>query len=224
MDVFRWSSEWAKAKGLFYEAYDELKSTNLSARDKALTDPPFKLYLAGFQTHGRGRGKKVWQSPKQNSGFLASFSFSAVKTPPYILPLLIGLHLWESVQFCFPHKSIKLKLPNDLYFSEKKIGGLLIEAVQGRLIIGLGLNISSSPSGLSSSGFLLQEGGLMTKELWFQFLNRLYKWPVEEKTLQLKVRNKIKKAIKHFSYTPLLDITSSGDLIFKDKKVLWHEL
>lgn len=38
-----------------------------------------------------------------------------------------------------------LKWPNDLYYRGKKLAGLLVEKVQGHLLIGVGLNVANDP-------------------------------------------------------------------------------
>ena len=228
MSPFKLSCQWARSRGISYESYESLESTNLEASRKALTDPGLKLYFANFQTQGRGRNKRVWVSPKKDTALLVSFSFLFKKQASHLLPLFSGLHLCKTVYQFFPYENIKLKLPNDLYCDEKKIGGLLIERKKNRLIFGLGLNVFSSPKELAFAGHL--EEGLkkiylsFTKQLWFSFLDELLKWPLERRLLSLKSREALKKIVKPSFDTPLLDITASGDLVFKDRKIFWHKL
>ena len=222
--VFDLTCLWAKEKKIPLKAYEKIGSTHLEAYKGAFCDPPLKLYVARFQTEGRGRRKRVWVSPEEGKALLVTFSFKKPSSFSFVFPLLAGFHVWKTVKQFFPYEEIKIKAPNDLYFGEKKIGGLLIQVARGRVMIGLGLNVLDSPKELSFSGKLVRKESLFTKKLMFHFLDELVKWPLEEKELSLKARSELKKALKPFPGELLIDITSFGDLVFKKRKVLWHNL
>ena len=67
---------------------------------------------------------------------------------PTLSPL-VGLALYKACSGTWPFLNWNLKAPNDLYISNKKVAGLLIETVtQGddiRLLVGLGLNVLATP-------------------------------------------------------------------------------
>ena len=103
--------------------------------------------FAEQQTAGRGRRGKTWHSPAganiycsvgwQCQGALASWSG---------LSLAVGAILAESVA---AHLGIQLQLkwPNDLFYQERKLGGVLVELLGEQdgghnAVIGFGLNVS----------------------------------------------------------------------------------
>jgi hypothetical protein len=73
-----------------------------------------------------------------------------------VLAPLVGLALYEAAHKTWPDVAFNLKAPNDLYVHDKKIAGILIEAVLGgpsgrdiRVVVGLGFNVLSAPSEIS---------------------------------------------------------------------------
>jgi BirA family biotin operon repressor/biotin-[acetyl-CoA-carboxylase] ligase len=73
------------------------------------------------------------------------------------LSLAVGLSLAESL-----HPDVRLKWPNDLWFEDRKLGGILVEAAsmggRSQVVVGVGLNIRPQPSeGLSTAPAALSE-------------------------------------------------------------------
>jgi len=97
------------------------------------------LLVAERQTAGRGRMGRVWQSQPGDS---LTFSISLPMAPRDWsgLSLAVGLSLAESL-----HPSVQLKWPNDLWFEDRKLGGILVEAAsmggRSQVVVGVGLNI-----------------------------------------------------------------------------------
>jgi len=97
------------------------------------------LLVAERQTAGRGRMGRVWQSQPGDS---LTFSISLPMAPRDWsgLSLAVGLSLAESL-----HPSVQLKWPNDLWFNDRKLGGILVEAAsmggRSQVVVGVGLNI-----------------------------------------------------------------------------------
>ena len=104
---------------------------------------------ADVQTQGRGSHGKKWISNKGN--FFGSIFFPLkYNHPPFNQFTIINPIIISGVikQFCVK-KSINLKFPNDVFVNKKKICGVLQETIvfnsKKFLIIGIGLNIVSSP-------------------------------------------------------------------------------
>ena len=115
------------------------------------------LLVAERQTAGRGRMGRVWQSQPGDS---LTFSLSlALKPQDWSgLSLAVGLSLAESL-----HPNVGLKWPNDLWFQDRKLGGILVEAAsmggRSQVVIGVGLNIRSrSADGLNTAPAALSTG------------------------------------------------------------------
>lgn len=97
------------------------------------------LLVAERQTQGRGRMGRVWQSQPGDS-LTFSLSLSLAPQDWSGLSLAVGLSLAESL-----HPGVQLKWPNDLWFEDRKIGGILVEAAsmagRSQVVVGVGLNI-----------------------------------------------------------------------------------
>jgi BirA family transcriptional regulator, biotin operon repressor / biotin---[acetyl-CoA-carboxylase] ligase len=132
----------------------EVDSTNDEAERQlaAGRSAPF-VVLARRQTLGRGRFGRVWHS-EDNGNLYASFAFRPRLEPGRMatFTLWMGASLCELVaNFCQVPPGIKW--PNDLYFDDRKFGGMLtearVDADQIRdLVFGLGLNVNSPPAAL----------------------------------------------------------------------------
>ena len=114
------------------------------------------LLVAERQTSGRGRMGRVWQSQPGDS---LTFSISLPLAPKDWsgLSLAVGLSLAESL-----HPDVGLKWPNDLWFQDRKLGGILVEAAsmggRSQVVVGVGLNIRPRPAdGLSTAPAALTE-------------------------------------------------------------------
>lgn len=107
------------------------------------------IVLAEYQTNGRGRYGRQWISPF-GSGINLSIKWHFLhRLSPLLLrylPLAVGSVTIQALQN-MGLKEIKLKWPNDIFYHNKKLGGVLIET-KGKagetydVVIGLGLNVS----------------------------------------------------------------------------------
>jgi BirA family transcriptional regulator, biotin operon repressor / biotin---[acetyl-CoA-carboxylase] ligase len=65
--------------------------------------------------------------------------------PAQTLSLIAGLALIEAVDEAVPGQALMLKWPNDLLLLGKKLAGILLERSGDRVVIGLGVNLASTP-------------------------------------------------------------------------------
>ena len=104
------------------------------------------LVTADMQTKGRGRNEKEWNSPKGNLYF--SFGFNRHNLING-LSVKVGLIVAESLQQILK-KNVLLKWPNDLFYLNKKVGGILVETSSinniFKIVIGIGVNLQLSDS------------------------------------------------------------------------------
>ncbi len=131
--------------------FDEIGSTNDEAKTKLTEIENFKDSIAIFaekQTSGRGRTGKTWESPANVNIYLSFGWYSSLK-----LSELEGLSLATGVEISnhldpIIGESLKIKWPNDLFLSEKKVGGILVETTSNKkgtsIVIGVGFNILMS--------------------------------------------------------------------------------
>ena len=118
----------------------ETGSTNADVAAAARAGAPEGLVLvAERQTGGRGRLGRQWTSPPR-----AGLAFSVLLRPKSIsgwLPLLAGVALVTAVRRVSTVDA-ELKWPNDLVVDDRKLGGILVEVVDGAVVVGIGLNVT----------------------------------------------------------------------------------
>ncbi len=169
----RWHAEaiWQALEpmlpGFTVEVLPAIDSTNseLMRRAHAGQRDPV-LLVAECQTAGRGRMGKQWVSGtvgKASNGNLASLTCSlGLNLAPAAwsgLSLAVGLSVAQSL-----HPDIVLKWPNDLWWRDRKLAGILIEtanlgqaSTSRYVVIGIGINLrapaagglATAPAGLS---------------------------------------------------------------------------
>jgi len=107
--------------------------------------------VAEEQTGGKGRGGKKWISNKGNlfATLILPISFDIKKLP--MISCVTSLATFKCLShFIEENKSLKIKWPNDILFKNSKLSGILIENLisndENYSIIGIGINVNSSPS------------------------------------------------------------------------------
>ena len=88
-----------------------------------------KIVNANFQTNGRGQRNNNWISEKN-----ANLTFSLLVEPnlkisyQFYLNIISSLTLYK-VLFSILGRHVKIKWPNDIYYKNKKIAGILVENI-----------------------------------------------------------------------------------------------
>ena len=102
-----------------------------------------EVLIANYQSAGRGRLDREFIAAP-SSALLFSL-YKKVKRPRAewnFLALLTALSITEALTSIDANQEIKVKWPNDILLNEKKIAGLLSQATEYGVIIGVGLNVS----------------------------------------------------------------------------------
>jgi BirA family biotin operon repressor/biotin-[acetyl-CoA-carboxylase] ligase len=175
LDIFEVTEIFYSSKeNIHLQSFEETTSTNTLAKNL----PPYSgltVLLARTQTQGRGQFNRLWSNALNPSGqLLVTYAQYFPLAPQPHLTMAIGIALHKSLTQIWPQLDLKLKLPNDLYKKEKKCAGLLLETLslgtQYHLIIGLGLNVTSYPVEVATSGALFDHASNLTPSQWIQFL------------------------------------------------------
>lgn len=132
------------------EVFYALESTNSYLHEESAF-PHGKACLAEIQRAGRGRRGRRWHSPPCANIYLSlGWRFEATPDRLAGLSLGVGIKLAEVLQ---AYAQVGLKWPNDLYISNHKLGGILVElkplsAGGTGVIIGVGINSSMEDDGI----------------------------------------------------------------------------
>ncbi len=133
--------------------YDRVDSTNNRAVEYARRGyPHLTVVIANSQFKGRGRRGREWFSPEGKNIYM-SLIYRELEdvTYPELFTLYSSVCVIEALQGIVPEARGHLwsKWPNDIYWDEKKLGGILIEGSLSAedinfLVIGIGINVNSS--------------------------------------------------------------------------------
>ncbi|HEV7700775.1 MAG TPA: biotin--[acetyl-CoA-carboxylase] ligase [Pyrinomonadaceae bacterium] len=136
--------------------YDKLDSTNTEAANLARRGAAEGIcVVADEQTAGRGRQGRSWSSAKGDGAY-----FSIILRPKLearclsLIPLMaaVAVHDVLRMGFLIPPD---IKWPNDILVGEKKISGILAEAIDTPtglvVIVGIGLNLRNAEPDLNAT-------------------------------------------------------------------------
>lgn len=106
------------------------------------------VVITDHQTHGQGQRGNTWEAePGKNItlSLILKPNFLAIQHQ-FNLNICIALAVLDLALLYLP-PNLKLKWPNDLYYANKKVGGILIQnSLTGQIIqhavVGIGLNIN----------------------------------------------------------------------------------
>jgi len=141
-------------------------STNTLMRELIAAGNPPEFIYTGFQTAGRGQAGNGWES-EEGKNLLCSIAVESRKTlldsdghrqssvlkveSPFYLNVLISVavHRMINCQLSIVNSQLTIKWPNDIYWQDKKIAGILVEnTLMGSevrySIAGIGLNVNQT--------------------------------------------------------------------------------
>ena len=153
----------------FYH-YAELTSTMDAAFELLNSGENCVVVTADWQSSGRGRNGKIWESEKKsNLLFTFALRHSAKKLPIYLLQVIGSIATYKSLTRYINKNNLRLKYPNDVYVLDlknhqisldtnkpcfntnyKKIAGIISETNYTNTdtccsAIGIGININKPP-------------------------------------------------------------------------------
>ena len=174
----------AQASGFRY--IESTGSTNQDLLAQAGNLPDFFVLATDYQTAGRGRMDRSWIAGPRSS-IMASILFR----PSLLnqsglgwLSLMVALSITETLRESGIAAS--LKWPNDVLIGEKKVAGVLAEALadQSAVVVGFGINVNQSaeelPAPIATSialeGLVLERDWLLASILqktksWYRELS-----------------------------------------------------
>lgn len=219
--------------------FETVESTNTLAKQLILENHEDKtVIIANEQTKGKGRMGKNFFSPK-NNGIYMSIILKKVNKPMLITTS-------SSVAICRAIEMLSTKTPqikwvNDIYLDNKKLCGILTEAIINcesneitSIVLGIGINfntkIDNFPDDIkktATSLFLNGDIKITKNRLIAEILNQIFKTIYEQNNSIMDEYRKrslvIGKDIKYllnnnWFFGTAIDINSNGALIIKTSK------
>ena len=131
--------------------FDEINSTNVYLYDKISEkiDISDTVVVAAHQTAGRGMDKNRWESEAgKNLLFSIALNVNFLEAEnQFKISQAVSVAIVETLSQFVDNQNLFIKWPNDIYFGDKKLAGMLIQnTIEGRMmgvsIIGIGLNVN----------------------------------------------------------------------------------
>lgn len=233
-------------KDYFY--YREIDSTNNRARILASEGyPEGTVVVAEMQTAGRGRRGRTWHSPL-NQGIYVSVILRPALPLKEIsrISLIIAVAVAETIASELSLEP-RIKWPNDILIDNKKIAGILSEAVTDMdgieyVVAGIGLNVknrvqdfpddfrSAATSALAenagpASRVKVLQGLLLHLEQHYQQLlaGKFTATLAKARNLSLVIGQDVRlEAVNGFIVGKALDIDDNGFLLVRDQQGITH--
>jgi len=135
---------------LQYHHFEQLDSTNAYLqRQQSECDIRNWVVSTDEQTAGKGMGNNGWESEVgKNLTFSLAVDMGFLPAErQFLLSEAVALGLYEALYPSVPKEKLRIKWPNDLYFENRKLAGILINStikadMMDVSIIGIGLNVN----------------------------------------------------------------------------------
>ncbi len=133
------------------EYFESLDSTNKYMFDFITKNEADEgmVVIANTQTQGKGNANNKWESEADKN-----LTFSILLKPDFIdaedqfsITQIISLSILNALSKYLDANRLRVKWPNDIYFSDKKLGGILIQnTIKGpkisNSVVGIGINVN----------------------------------------------------------------------------------
>lgn len=136
-------------RNFLFKYLEKVGSTNAFLLEMPETERRDVVVWVGEQAAGKGMGTNVWESePGENLTFSMGADMSFLKAEDqFLLSQAVPLGLLDALDAMLPADLLKVKWPNDLYFGQRKLCGILINSTihgmdMGVSVIGIGLNVN----------------------------------------------------------------------------------
>ena len=136
-------------KTFFFESIYNTKEFAL----RELEDEPV-LVISLKQEQGKGTAKRKWLNADQALACSLAINQSEILVPKTLIPLIASYIYISKVNIL---DKLSLKWPNDIILNQKKVGGVLVETINEKICIGLGVNYFWNKPEILSAGSIYIE-------------------------------------------------------------------
>ncbi len=171
----------------------QTNSTSTLLREQYADSLP-NLYTirTDYQTAGRGQAGNGWEGEDgKNLLFSCLLCCDVAASEQFYLTMLVSVAMVDMLAQYLPNEGLRIKWPNDIYFGDKKLSGILVEntLLGSRVaysIVGIGLNVnqlvfrSKAPNPVSMQQITGQKYDVQTLlDAYLEALKRWMKVPKE---------------------------------------------
>ena len=125
--------------------FASIDSTNLYLKNNYENYENLTFVSTDKQTSGKGRNGHIWESDDNNLLFSLLIKDQDLYSKANLLSILFA-YIVIQVLHDYGISNLSIKWPNDVYVNDKKICGILLEAISKKqiecLIVGVGINVN----------------------------------------------------------------------------------
>jgi BirA family biotin operon repressor/biotin-[acetyl-CoA-carboxylase] ligase len=121
---------------------------------QALLDPSMAegtVAVADVQTAGRGRLGRTWEAPPRSAVLVSVLLRPSADRPLPQLALVAGVAVADALEE-LTGLSVQIKWPNDVMLRRTKVAGILAEARESAVVVGIGVNVNQTREQLPNRG------------------------------------------------------------------------
>jgi len=219
-------------------------STNTLLKQLAAEGNPPEFIYAGFQTAGRGQMGNGWES-EANKNLLCSILLRPRKNL-FELNVAVSVAVYRMISE-LGISELGIKWPNDIYWQDKKVAGILIEnAIIGNeikySIAGIGLNVNqtkwktNAPNPVSLKQITGKEYDLdvlmqqlyaemmkaLDENVWEDYIAHLYRregwWYFAEREVSVVPSRVLTEHVENMFLAQIKEVTEQGELVLQAKE------
>jgi BirA family biotin operon repressor/biotin-[acetyl-CoA-carboxylase] ligase len=133
-----------RLRGRFGQEYTFVESCPSTQRLLAPGDPEGAVAVADEQTEGRGRLGRHWEAAPGTSVLCSVQLRPALDAARFPELTVVGAKACADAIRVVTGLESALKHPNDVLIGERKVAGILGEAGEGRVVLGVGINANTT--------------------------------------------------------------------------------
>jgi BirA family biotin operon repressor/biotin-[acetyl-CoA-carboxylase] ligase len=126
--------------------FEVIESTNTFAKDlPAYPEKDFAVVWANRQTAGRGQRQNSFFSEVKGGLYASVVCPIGDLATHFSFNRAMSLAIFDGIKALAPKAPLAIKWPNDIYWGDRKICGILLETVPSRpgfIVIGFGINVN----------------------------------------------------------------------------------
>ena len=205
--------------------FETIDSTNTYLKNHYQEIEDFTFVSAKYQTSGRGRTNRVWKS---ENGTNLLFSL-LIKEESLInkfkdISIISAYSLIEVLEKDYDIKDLSIKWPNDIFYQDYKICGILLEGVStiklDCVILGIGLNVNQKDFDNDLRHKASSLSNIMNKDVQLTDLKQRIYQKLEDNLNLLKKNYDFYESIVKYDYLSNKEVYADIDGSIQKIKVL----
>ena len=177
--------------------------------------------LSDFQTQGLGSRENSWDNVEDALMFSFVFQKEALPKDLPIQSISIYIGFLFKQWLVAEYSELWLKWPNDFYLQDQKVGGILTQSIQDKMICGIGLNLQSESYASLGARWSKEEKEERVR-MFLAFLFEFPTWSYIFENYKIEFHKNFDFTF-HFHNQKIsfcdVDLCNDGSVVWKDQKI-----